>query len=233
MKKLIILLLFILCGWTGARSQTLQWIYKGEPVKAGQEITVTEYDPVMGQMRLELGLRNTGPTDLEVVVGKEDKKLVGGAEVQLCVGVNCYPATAATSEPFPLAAGETNETFHANYVFPAEPIYGTSTTLFTLSSGHETTSVTVHFDYSVPTSTAAIATPEAYSVRQSGRRLYIRNESGSPLRAQVSNIHGREQFVRLLPHGAEAWTPVLERGLYIIAFYREGRLLDAQKLIVR
>lgn len=233
MKKLITLLVFTLCGWTGARSQTLQWIYKGEPVKAGQEITVTEYDPVMGQMLLELGIRNTGPTDLEVVVGKEDKSLVGGAEVQLCVGVNCYPATALKSEPFPLAAGETNETFHANYVFPDEPVYGTSTTVFTLSSGQETTSVTVHFDYSVPTSTAEIATPKTYSVRQSGRSLCIRNESGRAVRAQVSNIHGREECVRLLSPGNEAWTSPLERGLYIVAFYREGRLLDAQKLIVR
>lgn len=233
MKNLFTLItLFALCCPAGVRSQALEWIYKGEPVRAGQEITITEYDPVMGQLYLELGIRNNGKSDLEVVVGKEDKQLVAGAEVQLCVGVNCYPATALRSEPFIVAAGQTDESFHVNCVLPDEHTYGVSTSVFTLSSGDETASVTVHFDYSVPTSNAQIATAPLYQVRQSGRTLCIRNDSGNTVQAQVSNIHGRSQFSQLLGAGAEAWTPGLERGVYIVAFYQAGRLVEAKKLII-
>lgn len=148
-RKLVLLLVPVLLGCLSSWGQSVQWVYGNKALEEGAEITVTGYDPVMGQMLLEMGIRNNTGKQLKVSVSKEYQELAEGSGVQLCVGTTCYPERVAKSDEFTLEPNETNTSFHANYLITDENKAGNSTVLFKIISGAESASVKVHFNYSV------------------------------------------------------------------------------------
>lgn len=231
-KKITVCVALLVLNCMMVRSQALQWIYKGQPMNKDAEITITDYDPVMGQMLLEMDIRNTGQKDLEVVVSKEEKSMAAGAAIQLCVGVNCYPPSASKSDAFKLAAGETNRSFHVNYVIENEKMFGASTTVFTVYSGRDSASVKVHFNYSSPTANEPMEAG-SYQVWQADQRIGIKGGVLLPAQVQVTGLSGRIVYTRTLHDDAVLYTDVLNKGIYIVSFLRNGKLKESKKIIVR
>ncbi|MDH6303391.1 thiol-disulfide isomerase/thioredoxin [Parabacteroides sp. PF5-5] len=155
-KKFTLLVMALLVSAIAIHAQTLQWTYKDKALADGAVITVDTYDLVMGQMLLELGLKNTSAADQQVSVTKEEKRLAPGGEVQLCVGEICYPSQTYTTASFTIPANTENKTFHANYLVTDPAIWGTSSVVFTASIGAAKATVHVRFAYSGEVAGAAL-----------------------------------------------------------------------------
>ncbi len=232
-RKLVLFILPVLLGCMSSWGQSVQWVYGDKPVEEGAEITVTEYDPVMGQMLLEMGIRNNTNKQLDVSVSKEIQELAEGGGVQLCVGTTCYPEGVLKSDEFTLEPNETNTSFHANYLILDESKYGNSTVIFKITAGEETASVKVHFNYSGTVANENIGRVNGWQISAGNGQVLVKGADVGNVYCQIVNINGIPVYKQSLPSGSEIVTPILADGVYVVTLYKEGKVLASQKVSVR
>lgn len=233
-RKLALFILPVLLGCMSSWGQNVQWVYNDKVLEDGAEVTVTEYDPVMGQMLLELGIRNNTDKQLKVSVSKDNLELAKGGAVQLCVGTTCYPESVVKSDEFTLEPNETNTSFHANYLILDESKYGNSTVIFKLLSGDESISVKTHFNYSGTVANEKIGLDADWKIYASEGRVYVK----APLDAEnmdlrIVNMNGVSVYEQPLSSNADISSPVLANGIYVVALYQGGKVITSRKVSVR
>lgn len=232
-RKLVLLIVPVLLGCLSSWGQNVQWVYEDKALEEGAEITVTDYDPVMGQMLLEMGIRNNTDKPLAVSVSKEYQEIAEGSGVQLCVGTTCYPEGVVKSAEFTLEPNETNSSFHANYLIPDESKYGNSTVLFKLVSGEETASVKVHFNYSGSVANETVGMAAGWQVRTEAGRVYVKAPETGNTELSIVHIKGITVCNQSLSAGAEAVSPVLATGIYIVTLSEARKVVASRKVAVR
>lgn len=232
-RKLALFILPVLLGCMSSWGQNVQWVYNDKTLEDGAEVTVTEYDPEMGQMLLELGIRNNTDKQLKISVSKDNQELTEGGDVQLCVGTTCYPESVIKSDEFALEPNETNTSFHANYLVLDESKYGNSTVVFKLLSGDESISVKAHFNYSGTVANEKIGLDAGWKIYTSEGRIYMKAPDAGNMNLRIVNMNGISVYEQVLSSNAETSSPVLTNGIYVVALYQGGKVVTSRKVSVR
>lgn len=232
-RKLALFILPVLLCCMSSWGQNVQWVYNDKALEEGAEVTVTEYDPEMGQMLLELGIRNNTDKQLKVSVSKDNLELAEGGAVQLCVGTTCYPESVVKSDEFTLEPNETNTSFHANYLILDESKYGNSTVIFKLLSGDESISVKVHFNYSGTVANEKIDLDADWKIYASAGRIYVKAPEAEDMDLRIVNMNGISVYEQPLSSNADICSPVLANGIYVVALYQGGKVITSRKVSVR
>lgn len=112
MKKLILILITSLFISSTAFSQIVLSAEFG-PTAFSPSIT---FNGAPGDLEIvgHIGVTNSGPESINVIVAREQLFLVDGSRSQFCWGV-CYSFDVDTSGPLPLAPGELNNEFSGHY----------------------------------------------------------------------------------------------------------------------
>lgn len=116
MKKTLLLSFIFSFLLFGIQAQQLVLYHGDTALENGTEI-VANGAPNFNPLELQLLVKNTGDSTLEVKVRRTDLSMMDDTYARLCWGGHDYsPVTIVSPTPQTIAAGETNNTFRGDYI---------------------------------------------------------------------------------------------------------------------
>ena len=248
MKKSIFTLVF-LAFMAFASAQTLQFEFDGR-VYENNEVIICSEPSEIGELMLEMQIRNLTNETIPVVVSKEEIKLIDGTENSFCWGINCYGADTYESRPYNLAGNavsSSNELSFHHYLDltysgdPANFAVGTSVVRYSAYSSDDPDNkicLVVWFAYGAESINEnqvvlghAYPNPASSMVRFNYELPSVANASVS-----VYNLLGQEvlkQDLTSLQGQAVLSVADLTEGIYFCNLKVDGRTVKTEKFIVR
>jgi len=143
-----VFLLLFMTGISTLSAQNLKWVYEGKELSENAVVTISDYNEVMGQMEAALGIKNNGTVNETFKIRKEERSMGSGSAMLMCVGDLCYPASQQITGDITIAAGGTDNSFHANLSLSddSDPLYS-EISFSILVGGEVQAKVTVHYIY--------------------------------------------------------------------------------------
>ena len=232
MKKTLLLASIALCAAGYMQAQSVRFVQNGEVLENEANITLYEYDEIMGQMEWMPILRNT----TDHVISNEDNSFLA-----LCVGGSCYAPTATETSVITVPAGGETTDFHTQFIPNGNTSKATAYYIVMNVDDEEGTdyqAVTVTYDYPAYLASESLTTaPIQFKLTQSGNNLVCRYSFDKQASRQVviSNMVGAQVASFALDNtSGEKWVSArLPKGIYIYTLVENGRNLKSHKIIIR
>lgn len=240
MKKKLLLASAILCAVGLTQAQSVRFVQNGEVLENEANITLYEYDEIMGQMEWMPILRNTTDHDVNIVIQTSVISNEDNSFLALCVGGSCYAPTATETSVITVPAGGETTDFHTQFI----PNGNTSkaTAYYVLMNiddeeGTDYQAVTVTYDYPAYLASESLTTaPIQFKLTQSGNNLVCRYSFDKQASRQVviSNMVGVRVASFSLDNnsGKKTVTARLPKGIYIYTLVENGRNVKSHKIII-
>ncbi len=240
MKKTLLLASIALCAAGYMQAQSVRFVQNGEVLENEANITLYEYDEIMGQMEWMPILRNTTDHDVNIVIQTSVISNEDNSFLALCVGGSCYAPTATETSVITVPAGGETTDFHTQFI----PNGNTSkaTAYYVLMNiddeeGTDYQAVTVTYDYPAYLASESLtSTLEQFRLTQNGNNLVCQYSFGKTASRQVviSNMVGVRVASFSLDNnsGKKTVTAHLPKGIYIYTLVENGRNVKSHKIII-
>lgn len=240
MKKTLLLASIALCAAGYMQAQSVRFVQNGEVLENEANITLYEYDEIMGQMEWMPILRNTTDHDVNIVIQTSVISNEDNSFLALCVGGSCYAPTATETSVITVPAGGETTDFHTQFI----PNGNTSkaTAYYVLMNiddeeGTDYQAVTVTYDYPAYLASESLtSTLEQFRLTQNGNNLVCQYSFGKTASRQVviSNMVGVRVASFSLDNnsGKKTVTARLPKGIYIYTLVENGRNVKSHKIII-
>lgn len=240
MKKTLLLASIALCAAGYMQAQSVRFVQNGEVLENEANITLYEYDEIMGQMEWMPILRNTTDHDVNIVIqtsviSNEDNSLLA-----LCVGGSCYAPTATETSVITVPAGGETTDFHTQFIPKGDNSKATAYYVLMNIDDEEGTdyqAVTVTYDYPAYLASESLTNAlEQFKLTQNGNNLVCQYSFGKTASRQVviSNMVGARVASFSLDNnsGKKTVTARLSKGIYIYTLVENGRNVKSHKIII-
>lgn len=241
MKKTLLLASIALCAAGYMQAQSVRFVQNGEVLENEANITLYEYDEIMGQMEWMPILRNTTDHDVNIVIQTSVISNEDNSFLALCVGGSCYAPTATETSVITVPAGGETTDFHTQFIPNGNTSKATAYYIVMNVDDEEGTdyqAVTVTYDYPAYLASESLTTtPIQFKLTQSGNNLVCRYSFDKQASRQVviSNMVGAQVASFALDNtSGEKWVSArLPKGIYIYTLVENGRNLKSHKIIIR
>ncbi|MBR4391632.1 MAG: T9SS type A sorting domain-containing protein [Bacteroidales bacterium] len=245
-KVLLSTALFALVGILSA--QSLQFEYDGT-VYANNEVVLCEAAPnSIGEMVMEMQLRNLTSEALQVIVEKEYIDIVEGTSNSFCWGLCFDESVFISPRPYELEAGAVSEHGILSFHYQLDPTYsGTDllvgTTIikyyaYPASNPDDKTCIEVHFRYN-PENVAEnnVQIGKAYPNPASTQIQFdFKGQLHNNIKAVVYNLLGQEVKSTIV-NGVQGKVVItlddFQSGIYFCSFFMDGEMVKTEKFIVK
>ena len=235
MKKTLLLASIALCAAGYMQAQSVRFVQNGEVLENEANITLYEYDEIMGQMEWMPILRVNIVIQTSVISNEDNSFLA------LCVGGSCYVPTATETSVITVPAGGETTDFHTQFIPNGNTSKATAYYIVMNVDDEEGTdyqAVTVTYDYPAYLASESLTTaPIQFKLTQSGNNLVCRYSFDKQASRQVviSNMVGAQVASFALDNtSGEKWVSArLPKGIYIYTLVENGRNLKSHKIIIR
>ena len=241
MKKTLLLASIALCAAGYMQAQSVRFVQNGEVLENEANITLYEYDEIMGQMKWEPTIRNLTDQDINIMIQTDVISNEDDSFLALCVGGQCYAPTKTETDIITVPAGGETTDFHTQ--FEPKGDNSKATAYYVLMNiddeeGTDYQAVTVTYDYPAYLASESLTTaPIQFKLTQSGNNLVCRYSFDKQASRQVviSNMVGAQvaSFALDNTSGEKRVSARLPKGIYIYTLVENGRNLKSHKIIIR
>ena len=240
MKKKLLLASAILCAVGLTQAQSVRFVQNGEVLENEANITLYEYDEIMGQMEWMPILRNTTDHDVNIVIQTSVISNEDNSFLALCVGGSCYAPTATETSVITVPAGGETTDFHTQFIPNGNTSKATAYYIVMNVDDEEGTdyqAVTVTYDYPAYLASESLTSAlEQFKLTQNGNNLVCQYSFGKTASRQVviSNMVGARVASFSLDNnsGKKTVTARLSKGIYIYTLVENGRNVKSHKIII-